>query len=447
MSLFLIYNARLVDEDIDCMGSVLIEDDKIKSVYLGTKPEVNCESLDAQGQTLMPSFVDMHVHFRYPGQSEKEDLDSGLKAAVNGGFGTVVLMPNTKPVVSSVKMALDIKKEADSKKLAQVFQTVSITKDFAGTDTSHLDELDNNLIPVITEDGHDVASTAVMLDGMKKAAFHNVIVSCHSEAPSLALAAKPYRARALELMKQYSIPAWGADSKNENVPNEVNKEIDENLSKANDLLALAEDSFTERNIDIARLAGCHIHIAHCSTKRSIDAVRRAKAEGINITCEVTPHHLALCGTKAPLLRALVNPPLRSEEDRLSLIQALKDGTADVISTDHAPHTANDKASGSPGFSGIETAFAVANTALVKAGYISLRHLSKIMSANASRILSLNKGKLRPGMQADLVLVNPDLEWKVFGKDFKSKGKASPFENKTLIGKVLKTWFNGKIVKD
>ena len=470
-SILIIYNARLVDSKMDGNGTIIIAEGKIRGITLGecksaknalllaqaflTESEFESapELYDAKGLTLMPSFIDMHVHFRYPGQTQKEDLDSGLHAAVAGGYGTVVLMPNTNPVISDRELARKVMKEANSKNLARVFQTVSITKNFEGKDTSGLDSLTNDEFPVITEDGHDVDSAAVMLEGMKKAGEKNIIVSCHCEDPSLAQAARPYRQRALGFMEQYGIPAGKVNVETPNVPVSVNFEIDGNLTKANSILALAEDTATLRNIEIAKSAGCHIHICHCSTKVSMDAVRRAKEEiswgntphGFDCTVEVTPHHLGLVGTDAPNIRALVNPPLRSEDDRRAIIEALRDGTVDAIATDHAPHTQEDKAKGAPGFTGIETAFAVCNTILVKKEDFSLSKLSRLMSANPARLLRINAGRLKVGYNADLVLVNPDEDWIVNSENFASKGKSTPLEGKQLTGKVHATFFGGKKV--
>ena len=467
----IIYNARLVDSKMDGNGTIIIAEGKIRGITLGecksaknalllaqaflTESEFESapELYDAKGLTLMPSFIDMHVHFRYPGQTQKEDLDSGLHAAVAGGYGTVVLMPNTNPVISDRELARKVMEEANSKNLARVFQTVSITKNFEGKDTSGLDSLTNDEFPVITEDGHDVDSAAVMLEGMKKAGEKNIIVSCHCEDPSLAQAARPYRQRALGFMEQYGIPAGKVNVKTPNVPASVNFEIDGNLTKANSILALAEDTASLRNIEIAKSAGCHIHICHCSTKVSMDAVRRAKEEiswgntphGFDCTVEVTPHHLGLVGTDAPNIRALVNPPLRSEDDRRAIIEALRDGTVDAIATDHAPHTQEDKAKGAPGFTGIETAFAVCNTILVKKEDFSLSKLSRLMSANPARLLRINAGRLKVGYNADLVLVNPDEDWIVNSENFASKGKSTPLEGKQLTGKVHATFFGGKKV--
>ena len=459
--MILFYNANLVDKELDCQGAILVDDKKIKEVFIGSYSneesaklllqsqkifsEENITFYNVQGLVLEPAFIDMHVHYRYPGLTQKEDLNTGLMASAAGGFGTVVAMPNTKPVVSSMEMAEKIMAKAKNKSLGNLFQTVSITKDFDGKDISHLESLDANTVPVISEDGFDVASSEVMLNAMKIASKKGITVSCHSEDPELTLLSKPYRKKALELMKQYSIPTWGSKSQSEiKIPQSIEDEITQSLTFANKFLALAEDSFTVRNLLLAEEANCKIHIAHVSTKKSIDAIKYAKANAKNkITSEITPHHLALSGEKAPEIHSLVNPPLRTEADRLSLIQALRDGTADVISTDHAPHTMEDKANGSPGFSGEETAYAVCNTVLVTQNNFSKSALSSLMSSNPAKILNLKKGRLLKDFDADFVLLNPNEKWIVEGKKFFSKGKATPFEGMELVGKVYETFVAGK----
>lgn len=497
----LIYNARLLDENMDTPGALLIVDSKIRSVFQGyfTSSETveqmaravmkedgidenfPLELYNARSLTLTPAFIDMHVHLRYPGQTEKEDLNSGLHAAASGGFGTVVAMPNTNPVVSSADMAVKIEREAAALGITHLFQTVSITKDFDGQDTSHLEFIDKRFIPVITEDGRDVPECSVMLEGMTKAGEKDVIVSCHCEDVSLAKQAKPFRQQALEVMKEIGLSAWGSDSLDSLDEDDAEKinQIDLLLTKANEILALAEDVATVRNIMLAKQAGCHIHLAHVSTANSLMAIREAKnmildedeffyadeanaayqafedevpfspnkkySSGFAVTCEVTPHHLALCGTDEPFIRALVNPPLRSEEDRISLIEALRDGTVDVISTDHAPHTLDDKASGSPGFTGAETAFAVCNTVLVKENQFCPRKLSQLMSANPARILGIQKGLLQSGYDADLTLLDPDEQWIVDSRLFYSKGKATPFEGRKLTGCIKGLFIDGRLV--
>ena len=499
----LIYNARLLDESMDTPGAVLLIDGKIRSVFQGyyTNSEtlekmtrsvlkedgydekVQLELHDARGLTLTPAFIDMHVHLRYPGLTEKEDLNSGLHAAAAGGYGTIVAMPNTKPVVSSIDMAMKIEREAAAIGLTHLFQTVSLTRDFGGTDTSHLDFVEKKYVPVVSEDGRDVPTSEIMLEAMTKAAEKGLIVSCHSEDMTLGPTAKPFRAEALEIMKSVGLSAWGTGDGDFDEDDDENAEaldrIDLALTKANEILALAEDVATVRNIMLAKEADCHVHIAHVSTAVSINAVRDAKNElydeeadynadeadtayqafedgekftpaekperGFSISCEVTPHHLALCGTDEPYIRALVNPPLRSEDDRVALLEALRDGTVDVIATDHAPHTLDDKAAGAPGFTGLETAYGVCNTVLVKDNQFNPRRLSQLMSAAPARLLGLHKGLLRAGYDADLTIVDPDEEWTVDSRLFYSKGKATPFEGHILTGKVKNLFIDGRLV--
>ncbi|MCR5046136.1 MAG: dihydroorotase [Treponema sp.] len=475
----IIYNARIVDQNTNKNGAVIIQGKKIKRVIYGTFKSAESvlkaanvgktknaaaagrnsslakssgmTEIDARGLVLAPAFIDMHAHFRYPGQTQKEDLDTALDAALYGGFGTLVLMPNTNPVISSKEAALKINAEAAARKKSKVFQTVSITAGFDGKSIEHLNALDNKTTPVISEDGHDVLNAAVMLEGMKIAAKKKIMVSCHCEDPELAVKARTHRARALELMAKYKIPAWGAIDKAalKKVPKAALEEIVQNIKDANSLLELAEDAATDRNILIAQKAGCHIHLCHVSTVKSIEAARRAKTEeknyknGFKITCEITPHHLGLEGTTIPQIFAFVNPPLRTHDDRAALIKALKDGSADCIATDHAPHTAADKAAGAPGFTGLETAYALCNTVLCGKEKFTEQKLSALMSANPARILGLKKGLVAAGYDADLVLVDPKKKWRVDSSQFHSKGKATPLDGKTLTGRVVATIVAGQ----
>lgn len=433
--LMLIYNAHLIDCDHDVKnGAILLKGGKIEGTLTKTAAKKLIKDgdvglYDAGGNIVMPSFIDMHSHFRDPGLTQKEDIQSGSMAAAAGGFGTNVLMPNTNPVVSSLEMALENNKKAKEYGLCNVIQSVSITKDFDGKSISHLQDLKSKQVPLITEDGHEVTDSSVMLEAMKLAAKKNIVVSCHCEDPFLAAAARPLRKQALEKLA-----------------NGKKSEAVSLLKQADALLALAEDTATFRNIRLAEEAGCHLHLCHVSTKNCIDAVRAAKAKGLNITCEITPHHISLASGKAPNIFHIVNPPLRSEDDRQSLIKALLDGTADVIATDHAPHTQEDKASGSPGFSGLETAFAVCNTVLVKENGMNMKKLSELMSARPAQLLGLeDRGTLQAGSRADLVVVNPDEIWTVCGDEFASKGKYTPLEGKKLTGTVVATFLAGNVV--
>lgn len=401
------FNAHLLDERLDTSGALLAMDGKIHSVFVdpqaketalqvaadlvgstvvgnlvGSAPaetshEPQC--IDCQGLVLTPSFIDLHAHFREPGLTHKEDLESASRAAAAGGFGTAVLMANTNPIISTEAAALEINQNVRKLGYIDAYQVVSITRDFDGSATQELLDLTKESVPIISEDGKDVESSSVMLEAMKIAAAKNLTVSCHCEDSSLAIEAKKHR-------DAYR----GSGDANE-------------LKATERLLALAENIMTDRNIALAEEAGCHVHIAHISTAQALDAVRRAKKRATTcISCEVTPHHLALNDS----VPAIVNPPLRPESDRLALIQGILDGTIDAIATDHAPHTASEKADGAPGFTGIQTAFAVCNTALVRTKIISLSRLSSLMAANPARILEIKKGLLEQGYAADLVLLDP-----------------------------------------
>ena len=434
----LIYNARLVDAEMDRAGSaLLVSDGKIERLLTGEEaaPVVRAagtdgtELFDAQGQVVMPAFIDMHAHFRDPGLTQKEDLESGSRAAAAGGFGTLVLMPNTNPVVSSQEAACANNRRGVQIGLANLFQAVSITRDFGGKDISHLDGLDRKIVPLITEDGHEVQDSAVMYEAMTIAARRGIIVSCHCEDPFLAAAARPLRKAALEELAKGN-----------------REEAAKILARADELLRLAEDTATDRNIRLAAAAGCHLHLCHVSTAHCLESAMRAKKAGQELSLEVTPHHIGLTGSSMPDIFNIVNPPLRAEEDRQALIAALIRGEADVVATDHAPHTMQDKKTGSPGFSGLETAFAVCHTNLVQKGGMELRALSARMSATPARLLSLgDRGLLKEGYRADLAVLDAGRSWTVRGEAFYSKGKFSPWENRELTGKVTACFHGGRKV--
>lgn len=436
-------NARLVDRDMDSSGAIFVRDGTIERVFAGTLPSADydaelkrlradpsVETVDARGAVLMPAFVDLHAHFRDPGFTQKEDVVTGSRAACAGGYGTVVLMANTNPVISTSEAALAVNARVKAAGLVDAFQAVSLTRNFDGQDTIELAAIDAKRVPVATEDGREVASASVMLDAMRRSVASGVVVSCHCEDPELARSAKPFRDAAL-------IAAREGRKSDER----------ESLAEAERLLRLAEDTMTARNLSLARAARCRVHIAHVSTEGAIVAVREAKAlardGSFAVTCEATPHHLALTDA----VPEIVNPPLRGEADREALVAGILDGTVDAIATDHAPHTAVDKAAGAPGFSGIQIAFATVNTALAKTGRIGLKKLSALMSANPASILGLKRGLLRSGYDADLVLVDPHATFVVDPEsaDWHSRGKNTPLAGKALEGVVLATFKRGRTV--
>ena len=479
------YNARLVDANTDASGILLVAEGKIAAILLGEFSAESAKTLaesffsdtaasisfvDCKGMILQPAFIDLHAHFRYPGQGQKEELSTALAAAAAGGFGTLVLMPNTIPAISSKELVEQVCNDAHALGIADVIQSITLTKDYSGNDTSHLQQLSTfadgtppsaGQVAMATEDGKDVESAATMLEAMKICGQKNITVACHSEDMTLAAAARPFRKVATDIFAIHAPQpqeALGAipDATDSSNP-EINKAL-VSLEEANRLLSLAEDLATERNINLAHQAGCHIHLSHVSTAGAMDAIHAAKAKGYRVSCEVTPHHLGLSvAEKDTSLRHIVNPPLRSEQDRQAMIQALLDGTADCISTDHAPHTAQDKANGAPGFSGLETAYGVCNSVLVQGiqgaasgKTLSYSQLSQLMAANPARLLKLHQGAeprglLQTGFVADLTLCNPTAQWTVCGQNFASKGKYTPLEGKSLTGKVLATYHRGREV--
>lgn len=388
----LIKGARVVDFQNDFIGDVYIKDGKISEI--GLNIDKQCPYIDGSGLTLLPSFIDLHAHFREPGFEYKEDIESGSKAAVKGGYTAVNLMANTSPVCSSMDIIDYVECKAKKIGLVDVHQSASITRNFNGQDISHIDSLADS-VRIISEDGRDVMDSGVMLNAMLKAKEKGIRVMCHSENHSLTC----------------------IDTK------------------------LAEDTMTWRNVMLAGYTGCKVHIAHVSTKDSLNYIIEGKRKGYNLTCEVTPHHLSLDETSD----YSVNPPLRSSEDVDFIINSVKNGYVDAISTDHAPHTISDKNNKVPGISGIETAFSVCYTKLVKSGTITLGKLSELMSKKPAQILGFNKGIIAPGYDADMVLIDTSEKFKVDAASFESKGKNTPFDGMELYGKVHITIKGGRLV--
>lgn len=388
----LIRGARVVDGTQDRVQDILIRSGAIAAVGTGL-PDAG-RVIEAEGLICLPAFCDLHAHFRDPGQTAKEDLASGCRAAVRGGYTAVSLMANTVPPISTHRQVEDVLTRARALGLVDVHQCGSITRDMDGHTVDHLEHLGGN-VRIISEDGHDVANARVMLQAMTAAARLGLTVMCHCEDPEL-------------------------------------EDRDSHL---------AEDLMTIRNIELARAAKCRLHIAHVSTAGSLHAVIEAKRRGQPVTCEVTPHHLTL--TEATPY--CVKPPLRPQEDVDALRRGVQEGWIDAIATDHAPHTPEDKDHGAPGMVGLETAFGVCYTTLVDAHFITLGRLTELMSRNPARILGLRKGCLLPGYDGDVVLVDITKPWTVQAADFASKGHNTPFDGAFLYGRVVATVKAGRLV--
>ena len=391
----LIKNVNLIDESNNFFGDIYIEKGVIKE--LGTELNKECETLDGKGLVLMPAFIDTHAHFRDPGFEYKEDIESGSKAAVRGGYTTVTLMPNTKPVCSSKEILDYVVNKGKEIGLVDLYQTVSITKNLSGEEINHLREFEGNPnVKAITDDGKGVSDSKIMMEAMKIAKENNWIVMSHAESPE--------------------------------------------FSKVD--MRLAENMMTWRDITLAKFVDCRLHMSHVSTKEAMKYIIEGKNDGVKVTCEITPHHLAL-NNKISNYR--VNPPIREEEDVNFLIKAIKMNYVDCIGTDHAPHSKEDKEKGAPGMIGIEQAFSICYTKLVKENHISLNKLSQLMSGNAAKLLNINKGKLQPGFLGDLVLIDLNKNRIFKEEDIVSRSKNTPFNGMKFYGDVVVTIKNGKIV--
>ena len=387
----LIKKVRIVDESKDFYGDLYIRDGLIQD--FGEDLDYDCSTIDGNKLVLMPAFIDLHAHFRDPGYTYKEDLYTGSKAALKGGYTYVNLMGNTDPICSSMETVEYVLNKSKELNLIEVHQCMSITKDFDGESLNHLDNIDER-VKMITDDGKGIKSNMAMYEAMVKAKAKGLIIMTHAE--------------------------------------------DEDLTPID--YRISENIITIRDIYLSKTLGTSLHLTHVSTKEAIEEIRRGKKEGNNLlTCDVTPHHIALWDNDYR-----VNPPIREKEDVGLIIEAIKDGTVDSIATDHAPHTDEDKTLESPGLVGLETAFAISYTTLVKSGHINLMRLSELLSGRNGEILTLNKGKIRLGYDADLVLLDIDKKIVVESKTFESKGKNTPFQGMEFYGQVKCTIKGGEI---
>ena len=392
----LIKNAHLIDCNQNFIGDLYIENGKIKELGIDIEKE-DVKTIDVNGLVVMPSFIDSHAHFRDPGFTYKEDIETGSLAALKGGYTGVCLMGNTKPICSSKEVLDYVNEKASELGLVDIHQCVTITKNFDGQTIEHLESLENDKrIKAISDDGVGVADSKIMMDAMKIAKKNDWVVMSHAET------------------KEFS----GVD------------------------MRLAENMMTWRDITLAKVTGAKLHMCHVSTKEAMKYIIDGKCDGVNVTCEVTPHHIAL--TK-DINDYRVNPPIREREDVDFLLKAIKHGDVYCIGTDHAPHTEEDKKKGAPGMVGLETAFPICYTKLVKDGVIRINKLSELMSKNPAELLKMNKGMLSIGMDGDVVVIDLNKKVKINSENFKSKGKNTPFEGMEFFGEVKMTIKNGEIL--
>ena len=420
-----ITNGHLIDPaaNENSGKNVLIEDGKI-SAWLGQNdpaPE-DAEVFDATGLIVAPGFIDMHVHLREPGQEHKETIASGCAAAVAGGWTSVCPMPNTNPVNDNAAITRYMIEQAERAGLANVFPIGAITKSSDGSELAEMGEMKAAGAVAVSDDGRPVPNAGIMRRAMQYARDFDLPVIDHCEDKSLSSGGVMHEGRISLLLGLKGLPA------------------------------LAEDIDAVRDIILAADTGAHVHIAHVSTKGAVDAVRRAKADGLNVTCEVTPHHFTLTdrAVEGYDTNTKMAPPLRSEEHLEAIIEGIKDGTIDAIATDHAPHHADEKAleydRAPMGITGLETALGLAFNELVHKGVIDLVRLVELCSANPARIFKLaGRGTLAPGSVADVTIIDPDLIWTYTNANSRSKSKNSPFDGWQFNGGAVATIVGGKVV--
>ena len=425
-----IKNARIVDPvtGMDEIGDVALVDnfvagagkdldiEDIKARYDVDGNDI--QTIDATGLVVAPGLVDTHVHFRDPGFTYKEDIDTGAAAAARGGFTTVVCMANTKPVVDNVE-TLKYIQEKGEKTPIHVLQTATVTKGMAGKELVDMEALEEAGAAGFTDDGLPIMDEAVLVEALNKASELDLPVSLHEEDPLF--------------VKQPGVN-MGA--------------VSEKLGYGG-ASRTAEDVMVARDVALALGTGATLCIQHISSKNSVEFVRAAKKLGGDIHAEATPHHFTL--TEDAVLEygtyARMNPPLREESDRQAIIEGIKDGTIDMIVTDHAPHSKEEKdrdmAAAPSGITGLETSLGLGIKSLVQPGHISLLKLMELMSKNPAELYRLIPGSMKVGAPADIVIFGENEEWKV--ESFASKAENSPFKGWTLPGKVHYTICNGKVV--
>lgn len=404
-----------IGRDRDEVRDLYIKDGKISEAFDGPYDF----EIDGKGLIVMPGFVDLHCHLRDPGQEYKEDILSGAKSAAAGGFTAVCCMPNTKPVIDNKAVAAYVVDKA-RKAACRVFPIGAVTKEQKGSELAEIGQMKEAGIVAVSDDGGPVATADRMMKGMQYASDFGLTVIDHCEDMSLA-----------------------GGTMNEG-------EISTRMGEVG-IPSVAEDIIAARDILLADYLDLPVHIAHVSTKRTIDMIRRAKARGVKVTAETCPHYFSLTDQACLGFDGLfrVNPPLRREEDRLAVIEALKDGTLDCLATDHAPHHKDEKeiefSLAKNGMIGFETAFSLAWTKLVVPGLLTPAELVRVLSANPAAFLKKGGGTLMTGAAADLTLIDPEAKYIYDRSKAVSRSKNSPFDGFEMQGKVMLTLLEGRMV--
>ena len=419
----IIKGGQIVDpsQGINRVGTLVVEDSRIKDILFDDEP-VNSKAykvIDVKGCYVFPGLIDMHVHLREPGYEYKETIKTGTMAAVHGGFTSVCSMPNTKPVNDNETVTEFILRKAFAEGACYVFPIGAITKEQKGEELSEMGMMFEAGCVAFSDDGMPVMNSLIMRRALEYSKVFGVPIISHAEDRTLSANGVMNEGRVSHELGLRGIPGE------------------------------AEVIMIKRDIELAKLTGGRLHIAHVSTRGGVEAVREAKAKGIEVTAETCPHYFSLTeeAVRGYRTEAKVNPPLRTHKDVEAIKEGLSDGTIDVIATDHAPHHRDEKTCefdrAAFGISGLETALSLSYS-LVREGVLSIEELVKKMTSNPAEILSLNKGTLKRGADADITVFDPEAEWRVEPEQFFSKGKNTPFEGFVLQGRVRLTVCKGRV---
>ena len=421
----LIANGYVVDPTQGVNGGrdILIEDGRVAALLKsGEPPPEGAEVFDATGLVVAPGFIDLHTHLREPGQEYKETIATGAAAAVAGGFTSVCAMPNTDPVNDNPAVTSFIVEQAAAARLANVFPVGAITKGSKGEELAEMGEMKRAGIVAVTDDGHPVPSPGLMRRAMEYARGFDLTVMDHCDDKTLAAGGVMHEGE------------WSLRLGLKGRP------------------ALAEESDAMRDCALAELTGARVHLAHVSTRGAVEAVRRAKERGVEVSCEVAPHHFTLTDAACEGFdtHTKMNPPLRSREHLDAILAAIADGTVDAIATDHAPHHSDEKElefdRAAFGITGLETAVGLAFDRLVHGGLITLERLVELFSTGPARIFRLGgRGTLRTGSHGDVTILDPDRRWTFDASRSKSKSRNTPFDGQTFHGAAVATIVGGRLV--
>ena len=418
----LIKGGRVVDpsQGLDAVMDVLIENEQIAALGEHLTADDVTEVIEADGLVVAPGLVDLHVHLREPGQEAKEDIITGTKAAVAGGFTTIVPMANTNPAIDSAIIVSGLQERIRREALADVMIVGAVTKGLKGEELAEMGDMAQNGVVAFSDDGHFVDNSRLFRSALEYASMFGIPVISHAEEPSLAGDGFMHE---------------GAVSARLGIPG---------------IPDVAEDIAVARDVLLAENTGAHLHVAHVSTKGAVEIIRQAKKRGVKVTAEATVHHLTLTDEAVSGFDTAtkVAPPLRSIDHVQALRAGLKDGTIDAIITDHAPHAFEEKdvefRYAPNGFCGLETSLGVILTELYHTGEFSLSEIIGKMSVEPAHIFSLYAGSLKIGMPGNLVLIDLDKEWVVKKENFYTRGKATPYEGKRCRGQAVMTIVRGNV---